>query len=371
MLQFPSRHDAGSFRLKRPNRRSLFWILQASGWGLFGAAMVAAGLSQWTTAYTLLNKSSLTVLGFAVTLGLRLAYRSGARRGLPVPALVASAIPVSFAGAGVWMAAQHFVLEAFGRRAPDSLARAAASFPDFLNTIYYFFLLLAWSALYFGIPAYLDLLEQRERALRAESLAHAARLRALRFQLNPHFLFNTLNAISTLVADSRGPEANRMLSRLGDFLRATLERPECEEIPLAEEIDFARQYLEIEEIRFGERLKVAIAMDPGTGDALVPPMILQPLVENAVRHGVQVREAGGSISVAARRQDGCLVLDVEDDGPGLSIGEPPRAGVGLSNTRTRLLELYGSDAELRLGRSARGGMAVSVRLPWRHSPAEG
>ena len=354
--------------LRTSNR--LFWVLQLAGWGLFGAGMFAAGLSQWTAPYAALNKTSLTLLGFGVSLVLRLIYRASSRRGLPLFAAAPAAIPLSFAAAGAWMAAHHFVLAFASGPWRAALDRALRTFPDFVNTIYYFFVLLAWSVLYFAVPAYLDLAEQRELVRRAELLAHEARLRALRFQLNPHFLFNTLNAVSTLVAESRNAEASRMLSRLGDFLRATLERPESHEIPLSEEIDFARRYLEIEEIRFGDRLKVEVAMEPGLGRALVPPMILQPLVENAVRHAIQSREEGGSIVIAARRLEGSLALEVEDDGPGLEGTREPRRGVGLSNTRTRLLELYGGRADLRLARSRRGGLAVSIRLPWRSSAAE-
>src|SRR5262249_53523699 len=151
-------------------------------------------------------------------------------------------------------------------------------FPDFANTIYFFFVLLCWSALYFGIPAYRALGHERERLLRAEARAHEARLAALRLQLNPHFLFNALNAVSTLVADGRPTEANRMLARPPDFLPATLDRRDAAEVPLFEELEFTRQYLDIELVRFGERLRVDLDVDPAARGALVPPMILQPLV---------------------------------------------------------------------------------------------
>jgi len=265
------------------------------------------------------------------------------------------------------MAAHNLVVANFDRRL-SGRGFALAGFPDFVNTIYFFFVLLAWSVLYFGVQAYRDLLAERERRRRTESLAHEARLRALRLQLNPHFLFNTLNAISTLVADGRAAEANRMLARLSDFLRATLERTETHEIPLSQEIDFACQYLEIEEARFGGRLRVDIAIEPGTETALVPPLILQPLVENAVRHAIQLREGGGAIAITVERREQWLTLGVADDGPGVEAGEPGH-GVGLTNTRQRLAELYGAGAELLLSRGSRGGLAVSVRLPFRPAAA--
>jgi signal transduction histidine kinase len=354
-----------------PKRRRLFWILQLGGWGLFGAGMFAAGLSQWPLLEAVVLKSSLTLFGFAASLVLWLAYR--ALRGAGAPAVVvAAAIPLSFGAAAGWMAAHNLVVAAFAawrRGAPT----AAVHFPDFVNTIYFFFVLLAWSVLYFGVEAYLDLAAERERRVRVEDLAHEARLRALRLQINPHFLFNALNGVSTLVSEGRSSDANRMLSRLSDFLRATLDRTETREIPLAEEIDFACKYLEIEEARFGQRLRVEIAVAPEAEAALVPPLILQPLVENAVRYGILPREGGGSVAIAAARDDGFLTLSVRDDGPGMaSVDSAARPGVGLANVRQRLAELYGADAALELGRGERGGLAASIRIPWRnpagHSP---
>ena len=336
---------------------------KVGGWGLFGAGMFVAGASIWPVAYAGVVKSSLTLFGFAASLLLRLVYRALSRRGVPVLAAAAAAIPLSFGAAGAWMAAHNLVVASYSAWQRGAPGLALRGFPDFVNTIYYFFVLIAWSVLYFGVQAYLDLQGERERLLRAESHAHRARLRALRLQLNPHFLFNTLNAISTLVSESRTAEANRMLARLSDFLRSTLERTETEEIPLSEEIDFACQYLEIEEIRFGDRLRVDISVAPEAEGALVAPLILQPLVENAVRHAILPREGGGSIAIVAQRRDGFLTLGVHDDGPGL--GQEPGRGVGLANTRLRLSELYGSGAELRLSPSDRGGLEVSVRLPFR------
>ncbi len=357
-----------------PSRRSLFWILQLGGWGLFGAGMFVAGLSQWTLLRAAVVKSSLTIFGFGASLLLWVLYRGLRSAGAPLPVLLGAAIPLSFGAAGVWMAAHNLAVAAFEAWRQGARGLPLSGFPDFVNTIYFFFVLLAWSVLYFGAQAYRDLLAERERLRRAEALAHEARLRALRLQLNPHFLFNTLNAVSTLVAEGRSGEANRMLARLSDFLRATLERTETDEIPLSEEIDFVAQYLEIEEARLGGRLRVDIAIEPEAETALVPPLILQPLVENAVRHGIQPREGGGSVEVTARRRERWLLLGVADDGPGIEAGGESGRGVGLTNTRQRLAELYGEGAELLLTSGPGGGLAVSVRLPfrasggWRESP---
>jgi LytS/YehU family sensor histidine kinase len=345
-------------------------MLQFGGWGLFAAGMFVAGVSIWPVAYTAAVKSSLVFFGFALSLVLRQIYRALGRRGVPLVVILIVALPLSFGAAGVWMAAHHFVVSAYVAWQRGEPPLAGRGFPDFVNTIYYFFVLLAWSVLYFGVQAYLDLLDERERLHKAESLAHEARLRALRLQLNPHFLFNTLNAISTLVAESRTTEANRMLSRLAEFLRMTLDRPESDEVSLANEVGFARRYLEIEEIRFGERLKVDISVTPEAAVALVPTMILQPLVENAVRHAILPRESGGAIAIVAERQHGWLTLGVHDDGPGLDDVTALSRGVGLSNTSTRLTELYGDSAEICFARSDRGGLAVLIRLPFRTAAAE-
>jgi two-component system LytT family sensor kinase len=355
-------------------RTGLFWPLQLGGWTLFGAGMLAAGLSLAPFPEALLLKVPLTVLGFAVSLGLRAIYRGLERWRLfpaapgPAAASVAVALLVSCASAAGWMAAYHLFLAmvAGWRRGAFSWHDSFAGFPDLTNTIYYSFVLIAWSGLYFGVQAYVSLLSERDRAARTEALAQEARLKALRLQLNPHFLFNTLNAISTLVVESRAEEANRMLGRLAAFLRTTLDRTDEPEISIEEEVDFARRYLEIEEIRFGDRLRVIVDVGAETLGARVPPLILQPLVENAVRHAVLPRVEGGEIAIRAARRDGWLTLAVEDDGPGIEPGAAAASGgVGLANTRQRLAELYGDFAELAVGRRVGGGVAASIRLPFR------
>ena len=349
--------------------RSLFWPLQLGGWALFGAGMFAAGVSHWPVPYAAVVKASLTFFGFSASLLLRAAYRELGRRGAPLPAIVGAAIPLSYGAAGLWMAPHNLVVASYRASQKAGILRLeTAGFPDFVNTIYFFFVLLCWSALYFGISAYRDLVAGRERLLRAEARAQAARLEALRLQLNPHFLFNALNAVSTLIADDRPSEANRMLARVSDFLRSTLERSDTVEVPLSDEIDFACRYLEIEEIRFGDRLRVDIEVDPSAESALVPPLILQPLVENAVRHAVLPRTEGGAISIVAVRDADWLTLGVHDEGPGAGPRLERRSGLGLANTRQRLEELYGPRAELTLDASARGGLAVSIRLPYRRAP---
>lgn len=203
---------------------------------------------------------------------------------------------------------------------------------------------------------------------RLEAQLVEARLSALQTQLNPHFLFNTLNAVSALV--ERDPAGVRtMIARLSSLLRRVLESDGAQLVPLREEVAFLRDYLDVQRVRFQGRLEVEEAFAPGTLDALVPPLLLQPLVENAVGHGVsRIEEGGGVIRLAARRDGDWLVLTVEDNGPGLDAATDrtdARTGVGLPNTRARLDALYDEAGALTLTPGAEGGVVAEVSLPFR------
>lgn len=190
-----------------------------------------------------------------------------------------------------------------------------------------------------------------------------AQLQALRMQLHPHFLFNTLNAISTLV--HKDPEvADRMIARLSDLLRLTLENIGVQEVRLAQELEFLERYLEIERMRFADRLEVQMRIAPETLDARAPYLILQPLVENAIRHGIAPRSAPGRVEISAERKDGMLVLVVKDDGPGISAKTNPKDGVGISSTRARLERLYGAGYRFDFENGAQGGLVVTLTLPF-------
>jgi len=204
--------------------------------------------------------------------------------------------------------------------------------------------------------------ERERRALELAASLAEARLQALRMQLQPHFLFNTLNAIATLVHENPNA-ADDMIASLSDFLRLTLERGDQPEQSLRDELLFIDRYLAIERIRFGERLVVHQDIDPATLDLRLPALILQPLVENAVRHGLEPRPGPGILTLAARRDGPDLVLCVADNGVGIAAEGPSREGVGLSNTRARLRELYGSGATLQPLKTAGGGTTWEVRLP--------
>jgi two-component system LytT family sensor kinase len=201
------------------------------------------------------------------------------------------------------------------------------------------------------------------RAARLELGIADARLQALRMELNPHFLFNTLNAISGLVRRQENDAAVGMLARLGDLLRSTLDRSLPQEITVDDELALLRQYLDIEQARFGARLVVHVDVDPAVTDALVPTLLCQPLVENAVRHGVARRSGPVAVSLRAWREGSALTIQVRDTGRGLG-SSPVREGIGLSNTRARLRALYGESAALNLDDAPGGGATATVHIPF-------
>lgn len=203
----------------------------------------------------------------------------------------------------------------------------------------------------------------------AQQLA-AAQLSALKMQLQPHFLFNTLGAIIVLIQQQKTAAAEAMVARLGDLLRLALDDVDAQEVPLWRELEFLRLYLSIEEVRFRDRLRVRIAADPGLSDALVPHMVLQPLVENAVRHGLGQSEEAVTIDVRATKRDASLALIVSDDGPGLVPPRLEQPGIGLGNTRSRLARLYGDGASLVTENTAPHGARVTITLPFRTSREE-
>lgn len=230
-------------------------------------------------------------------------------------------------------------------------------------------------AVQYGIEYYRRYQERERQALRLElhtselkmQLVHA-QLSALKMQLQPHFLFNTLNAIMVLVRQQRGAQAEEMLSRLSDLLRCVLEDVDAQEVPLRRELEYLRLYLSIEEVRFQDRLRVTISADPQVLNAGVPHMGLQPIVENAVRHGVGRSSLAGKIEVRASRVGEVLQLTVSDDGPGPPIGQSQGTGIGLANTRARLHQLYGETAGLALENGAAGGAMATMVLPYHLAP---
>jgi two-component system, LytTR family, sensor kinase len=213
---------------------------------------------------------------------------------------------------------------------------------------------------------YRRLREGELRASQLETQLTQAQLQALKMQLQPHFLFNTLHSISALV--HRDPEtADHMIARLGDFLRLTLENSGAQEVSLQKELDFLRCYLDIERLRFQDRLTTSLDVEPRALDTPVPNLILQPIVENALRHGLARRASPGHVEISAKREDGALRIQVRDNGPGLSAITRPngkvREGLGLSNTRARLAQLYGAAHRFELSNAPGGGLVVTLEIP--------
>lgn len=211
-----------------------------------------------------------------------------------------------------------------------------------------------------------EALELMARAAALETQVVQARLGALKMQLQPHFLFNTLNAVVSLVRARRGREAEDTLAHLSDLLRWVLDDREQQEVPLSRELEYVRLYLAVERVRFSDRLRVDFRIAPDALDAAVPHLCLQPIVENAVRHGIEASASAGDLIIAARRVGPMLELTVEDDGPGFRNLRQP-VGIGLANTRLRLNALYGGAASLTTANALNGGAIVTLTLPYRES----
>jgi len=269
---------------------------------------------------------------------------------------------------GIGLTLAKFVLDfpiilAFYCPKPDLL-----TFPVFyriaVRTHFYSHLLISWAMLGVGhaLRTYGQYWERTVLAAQLEARLARAQLQVLQMQLRPHFLFNTLNTISGLI-HSDTELADRMVARLGDLLRRTLESSGSAEAALRDELDFVATYLEIDRIRFGPRLTVETFVEPEVLDATLPCLLLQPLVENAIRHGIERKSGPGRLVIRARHCGRALRIQVEDDGPGM----PPdvEEGVGLSNTRARLRQLYGEDHTFLLESSATTGTCVTVEVPFR------
>ena len=361
----------------------MYWPLQLGGWLAFGIAMALSRVSSYPLDYMVATKTVLAASGLVVSLGLRAVYRRYLRESSSLVTVTLLTVGASYLAALPWTAfynvADAWIAGALLGRTPRLGTLSAYT----AGAVYHAFALLAWSVFYVAVHRHLALDDAQVRASRAEAAANAARLQALRFQLQPHFLFNTLNALSTLIAEQRTTEASRMLSRLADFLRLTLEGATGDELTVSEELEFSRRYLDIEQIRFGARLDVRYDVSGDALQGLVPSLVLQPLVENAVRHGIAQRVSGGVVTIGVSRAGTQLLLSVTDaarDGDvpratadaGEASGGPSGASsgngehVGLANTRARLSTLYGDAHRMTLQRFPDGsGARLEIAIPFR------
>lgn len=345
------------------NKARAFWILQAVGWSgymlLRGVSVVSAGFTIQAVVPVLIN----TIVGYCITLLLSTLY--GAYRKLPRVAGVLLTI-LTLALATVL----YMVLDA----SADALLNPGRIMAVALVFRYMFIdvtVLFGWSALYFGINFYLIVEEQIDQMQHLTTQASSAQLAMLRYQLNPHFLFNTLNSISTLVLLKQTERANAMLSRLSSFLRYTLANEPTAHVTVAQEIETLKLYLEIEKMRFEDRLRPAFNIDPRAERARLPSLLLQPLVENAIKYAVTPQEEGAEICVTARLVGDMVQIEVADTGPGPRSGAAERSavpslstGVGLPNIRERLAQAYGADGRLETRTRPTGGFSVEIEIPY-------
>jgi signal transduction histidine kinase len=357
------------------NKDKAFWRLQFVGWG---GAMLLRAMSTIANAQPLSYLVLVliaTVTGFSISLVLSVVYRALiTRRALVTWGLTAMILPFAV---GLHAFIDAWVISLYRTDSDSSFAQL------FIGVFYLDATLLgAWSALYYAINFYLQVEEQNDQMIRLENQATQAQLAMLRYQLNPHFLFNTLNSISTLVLLKQTEPANAMLSRLSSFLRYTLINKPSAQVTVALEVETLKLYLDIELMRFEERLRTTFNIDPETETCLLPSLLLQPLVENSIKYAVTPQESGAEITIVTQLVGPMLRITVSDTGPGLQSpttdnrlsgmtydgGEPVSTGVGLANIRDRLSQAYGEHHRFETIEPIEGGFAVLIELPAERQP---
>ena len=352
------------FRLRQQpffdDKNRAFWILQSAGWAGYFLLRTLSGIANQMGWGYILHTALLTAAGYSITLLMGAMFRRLIRM-RPLVTWISS-IAIVLLAAAIFSAIETWSSATIinpGTR-PEGIR--------FLGAILLTFtLMIAWSALYYSINYYLLLEEQSDRMLRLEHQASHAQLAMLRYQLNPHFLFNTLNSISTLVLLKQTEQANAMLSRLSSFLRYTLVNEPTANVTINQEVETLKLYLEIEKMRFEERLRPSFDIDPSACLARLPSLLLQPLVENAVKYAVTPQEEGADISVSATRIGNRLRIVVADTGPGAEdhwVRAQQSTGVGLANIRDRLSQAYGAEHRFETESNATGGFRVTIEIPF-------
>jgi two-component system, LytTR family, sensor kinase len=343
------------------NKSRAFWNLHAAGWAGVTALYSVTVIANNQPLSFLLEVLISTVTGFSISLLMSVVFRYVINQrplvtwGTTFAVVIASTLLYAYIDTWVLQTLREGADER-----PFAQLMVTALFRDGL-------LIGGWSALYYAINYFVRAEEQADQMIRLEAAATSAQLTMLRYQLNPHFLFNTLNSISTLVLLKHTDQANAMLSRLSSFLRFTLINEAEAKVTLTQEVETLKLYLDIEKMRFEERLRTDFTIDPDAVDALVPSLLLQPLVENAIKYAVTSQEDGADISIIAQRAGDRLRIIVSDTGPGLqAAAQDPKlsTGVGMVNTRERLIQAYGEDQRFDHYSRSGGGFEVVIEFPY-------
>ena len=370
--------DQRLIRLLYENRNYRFWFCQLVGWAGYSlVTFLSITLVDDNVSWPHTAHISLTaVLGVLTSWPLRPLYRF--TFDLPVSQRIPVAIVAVLVFSGIWTVLRVVIFAWF--------LGEEAIWNEF--NYWYFgslFVFLSWTVLYYGI-SYYELLslehqklletstaknQEKLKRLQAETTARQARLQMLRYQLNPHFLFNTLNAISSLVQLNENTKAQKMIELLSDFLRHSLEHDGVENVSLREELVYLNLYLNIEKARFEDRLVLEFDVDPHSQEASVPVLILQPIIENAMKYAIAESEDGGTVRVSAKLVDEYLLLEVSDTGPGIGDEHTlDQRGIGLSNTMKRLETLYQNQYSFDLLDRHGQGLTVRLRIPFKRATPE-
>lgn len=351
-------------RLRRFVRSPSFWPLQLAGWATYLVMIVATfwsmmepGRSVWPLVQA---KTVRALIGFTLTCGLRLLLRRFATGQASVGRTALVVLASVAVGGPLWLLIMKIIF-------PPAEPLPVSWVPLPREALDYSLTLLCWSALYLGLRGWRELQDQRARALEATALAQQAQLDALRYQLNPHFLFNGLNSIRALIDEDAG-RARRMITALSEFLRYPLTSAAGVDVPLATELDALRNYLAIEQIRFEDRLRVTIDVRPDAEAAAMPSLLLLPLVENAIKHGFSTLPGGTlALRVAGEVRDGRLWLEVSNTGrwqPTHAAADRLGTGTGLRNVQSRLTALASASHHFSVQEEA-GCVVVRIALPYR------
>jgi len=341
------------------DKNRAFWILQSVGWSGYFFLRSLSGFANSMGWMWLVHTLLLTATGYSLTLLMASLFRRLIRM-RPIWTLVLSL-------AAVILASSAFSVIETWSYATFLKPTSRPAGIEYLGAILLnFALLAAWAALYYGINYFLLLEEEIDQRERLESQASSAQLAMLRYQLNPHFLFNTLNSISTLVLLKQTERANAMLARLSSFLRYTLVNEPAGTVTLAQEAETLKLYLEIEKMRFEERLRPHFRIAPETIGARMPSLLLQPLIENAIKYAVTPSENGADIWITASRRGQMVRIEVADDGHSscADLSASPSTGVGLANIRDRLSQAYGADHRFETRENDKGGFSVIIEIPF-------